>query len=200
VQVAGLQTVLPLSLLTFTGSKDGDAVQLQFKVAEGQDITRFEIERSSSGADFSRIGTVAGLAGVSSYTYLDEHPLPTIDYYRLRMIDAQGKATYSQVVAVRMGSSAKFEVFPNPAKNVLYVQWTLPAGIAPPQTASTIVSLRIVDVAGKTMRSMSLPATGGTVSALQHSDPPQRWPVDECVRVAAIVACLVPHAVPLRLG
>ncbi|HZE85232.1 MAG TPA: glycoside hydrolase family 44 protein [Puia sp.] len=187
VQVAGLQTVLPLSLLSFTGSKSGDAVQLQFKVAEGQDITRFEIERSPSGADFSRIGTVAGPAGpgsqgggvqgavtpgavisgggVNSYSWLDEQPLPSMDYYRLRMIDVEGKARYSQIVAIRMGSSAKFEVFPNPAKNTLYVQWNLPAGIAPPRTASTmIVSLRIIDVAGKTVSTMNLPVTGGTLS------------------------------------
>ncbi|HMH23262.1 MAG TPA: glycoside hydrolase family 44 protein [Puia sp.] len=187
MQVAGLQTVLPLSLLNFTGTKAGESVLLHFTLTDDKELSRIEIERSAGGADFSRIGTIAGPASTGTaaagngspamggsvisgstindlYSFSDDQPLPAIGYYRLRMIDVQGKGTYSPTLAIRMGGSEQFTVFPNPAKNVLHVQWSLPAGIATPRTtAAAMLSLRIVDAAGKTVKSLSIPGTG-TVS------------------------------------
>jgi type IX secretion system substrate protein len=74
------------------------------------------------------------------------------------MTDVAGNADYSRTIAIRLGSSASFEVFPNPAKNSLYVQWTLSAAFP------GSVSLRIVDAAGKIVRTMSIPATGSVLS------------------------------------
>jgi hypothetical protein len=182
VQLSGVLTTLPLSLLSFTGSRAGDAVLLHFTTASDQPVSRFEIERSSGGPDFIPIGTVAaaggaagpgsasaaGSAGASgngadlSYSFLDAQPLPSMNYYRLKIIDPTGNAGYSQTIAIRAGKDVSFDLFPNPAKNTLNVQWTVQAGVA---------GIRICDAAGKTVKMVELQTAGGTIStAVDISD------------------------------
>ena len=81
----------------------------------------FEIERSDDAVKFEKRGSVAGNGNSSSkktYTYTD--PLNTaskIVYYRLKMVDNDGKYDYSKIIAIRLNGSVNtesFSVYPNP--------------------------------------------------------------------------------------
>jgi Secretion system C-terminal sorting domain len=92
---------------------------------------RFEIERSNtSRADWTKIGTVPAQGNSTRKTdyNLTDKNLPAAEkvLYRLKMIDKDGKFTYSIVLPVSVNcNTTKVSVFPNPVQNGrLYVSIT----------------------------------------------------------------------------
>ncbi len=65
---------------------------------------RFEILRSTTGANFTQIGTVTGLDKKLTYDFIDNAlPSGTV-YYRLRMIDIDGSGELTKIVAIMNGT------------------------------------------------------------------------------------------------
>lgn len=94
--------VLPLQLLNFTAKPEAGDNLLQWQTAQEQNTSRFEIESSANGTDFSRIGKIlaAGNSSVTkSYSFKDFGYFFTT-YYRLKQIDRDEKFTYSNVIKV----------------------------------------------------------------------------------------------------
>jgi len=81
--------------------------------------------------------------------------VPSINYYRLKLTDLDGKASFSKVIAIKFTGSNSFEVLTNPAKDVLNVQFSMPAGT---------VKLQVFDAAGRMMKSLELNTTGSIMS------------------------------------
>ena len=83
--------------------------------------SHFEVERSNDGVHFEMRGKVMGNGSTSithNYDFTDAlNNNATIVYYRLRIIDNDGKYTFSKIVALKVNGSIsveKFNVFPNP--------------------------------------------------------------------------------------
>ena len=95
-----LSSPLPLNLLSFTGKRVTEAVQLNWKTEQEQNTKEFDVERSTNGASFTRIGTVTatGLSSGSEYQFKDMHITNGEYFYRLKMKDVDGAFTYSQVI------------------------------------------------------------------------------------------------------
>jgi len=112
---------LPVEWLAFTGKVQGNSVLLAWQTAGEQHNAGFHVERSADGLRWTDIGFVAG-QGVATeaqlYSFLDEKPLPGINYYRLRQMDFNGKEEVSKVVSIDFPSLRDLEslvrVFPNP--------------------------------------------------------------------------------------
>ena len=78
----------------------------------------FEIQRSSDGRQWTKIGTVRGRKNTldtSRYAFQDRNPLDGINYYRLRQVDLDGRFDYSNVITIENKSISSFEIIPNPA-------------------------------------------------------------------------------------
>lgn len=90
---------LPVSLLSFTAQAQGQKVITAWQVAGERNFSRYEVERSATALNFSSIGKVSA-SGATAYQFTDPHPLPGANYYRLRLVDQDGSATYSKVVVV----------------------------------------------------------------------------------------------------
>jgi hypothetical protein len=151
--VTGL-TPLPLRVTAFSASKQNSVVQLSWSTANEQNMASFEIEKSSNGRSFILLGSVkaAGNSSVErSYAYTDAKPFTTDAYYRLKSVDADGKATYSQVAVVKMNSAAKLDVYPNPVKEVLQLQ----------TNATGKLAAAIYNSAGLLMKKITLNASSG---------------------------------------
>jgi hypothetical protein len=116
--------VLPVTLESFTAVSEGTQVNLNWTISNSIDFSSFEIERSSDGSDFSTIGVVRYSEGVDAYEFPDLSPLPGKNYYRLKLMDLNGKYTVSQVQWISFGglNSNEFSVFPNPASNFINIQ------------------------------------------------------------------------------
>jgi uncharacterized repeat protein (TIGR01451 family) len=118
--------VLPLQLLSFTAQRNNETNLLKWSTADEINTDHFEIQRSSNGKDFSAIGYIQSLNNgkiTNNYQYTDNSPLKGVNFYRLKMVDKDGKYTYSLVRSINNASSFDVTVYPNPVKNNLVLDF-----------------------------------------------------------------------------
>jgi hypothetical protein len=98
---------LPLELISFTAVADGGNTKLAWTTEDQVNVSRFEIERASfNSQSFSVIGTVPvnnGTSGQYSHTDVNARNYVEKAYYRLKVIDNDGRFKYSQIVFVNFG-------------------------------------------------------------------------------------------------
>lgn len=110
-------TILPINLMSFTGTVNQCQTTLHWKVSDDSNSEYFEIEQSTDGRGFNKAGEVFAASGRVDYQFRSAHPGGPV-YYRLKMMDQDGKVTYSPVVKVTSGCGGNdsFRVYPNPAQ------------------------------------------------------------------------------------
>jgi hypothetical protein len=118
-----LEGTLPLTLSDFRGQLSVNDGLLNWKSAFEQNTSYFEIERSTDGRNFAKAGNVnaAGNSAVTKqYTFTDRNitTLKTsVIYYRLKMMDMDGKFSYSKIIAININSKAAVVMlYPNPVR------------------------------------------------------------------------------------
>jgi Secretion system C-terminal sorting domain len=114
--------VLPLELIDFRATAQGNKVRLDWSTASESNNAYFDIEHSFDGKNFSKIGQVKG-AGTTNmtqyYTYLDEKSISGIHHYRLKQVDYDGRNSYSKKVSVALSKSGKIAIFPTYTEGVV---------------------------------------------------------------------------------
>lgn len=121
--------VLPVKLISWEAIAGKDKVQLQWKTSMEENASHFVIERSADGTNFTPLHTVdaKGNSQVEvSYSKDDEHPLTGRSYYRLKMVDVDGKTEYSVVRTVMLAIQPTAKIIGNPVQNVLQVLSSAP--------------------------------------------------------------------------
>jgi hypothetical protein len=94
---------LPVTWLSFEGSREGNQVSLKWATATECNNDFFEVQRSFNGISFSPIGKVKGSGNsnrVLSYHFVDAKLKSGIAYYRLMQVDYNGASLYSDLIAV----------------------------------------------------------------------------------------------------
>jgi len=95
---------LPIYLTSFTARKDGGTAKLNWTITDNSTPQRFEVLRSTTGANFTVIGTVTGIDKKLTYDFIDNAlPNGTV-YYRLRMVDIDGSGELTKIVAIMNGT------------------------------------------------------------------------------------------------
>lgn len=116
-------TVIPVEMVNFAAKPVNNTVKLNWLTASERNNGYFDIERSANGREWSAIGQVKGngtTAKATNYAFADETPLATVNYYRLKQVDMDGKSSYSPTVSVNFkGNGKQLSVFPNPANDRL---------------------------------------------------------------------------------
>ena len=119
---------LPATDLALKARTDKQHVLLQWRTLSENNTSHFEIERSSNGTDFTRIGRVLA-AGNSfterTYLYRDMQPPVGLLWYRLRQVSLTGSQALSNIIPLSLPTHAQPWVGPVPARSTLMVQ--LPA-------------------------------------------------------------------------
>ena len=116
-----VQTALSVKLTSFTVTKDGNYSLLKWTTESELDNEYMDVQRSTDGINFTSVGTVQG-NGTSdlAHNYQFSDPIGGLSgmvYYRLRDVDADGKGSYSKIIALRLDGAAMstaFSVYPNP--------------------------------------------------------------------------------------
>ncbi len=115
--------VIPVELTSFDAKAANNTVKLNWLTASERNNAYFNVERSANGRDWSTVGQVKGngtTAKPTNYAFADETPLATVNYYRLKQVDVEGKSSYSATVSVNFkGNGKQLSVFPNPANDRL---------------------------------------------------------------------------------
>ena len=119
--------VLPLTLLSFEANKQNEQHWLNWQTSNEINVKEFIIERSSDGIIFNAIGNLlaANTAGVHTYSYKDVSPLKGKNFYRLKMIDLDGKFSYSPIKLLQIDKALSIHIETNPSFNKYFnISWT----------------------------------------------------------------------------
>ncbi len=109
-------TVLPLDLLSFAAAKNKANVQLKWVSANETGFSHYNVQKSDDGKYFSLLTTVKA-TGSGAYQTVDDKPFAGQNYYRLEMVDVDGKRRFSKVMNVTFDTKVNLvSVYPNPAK------------------------------------------------------------------------------------
>ena len=137
-------SVLPVTLVEFRGIKDGNNTKL-FWTAENQINTLYyDIEFSTDGINFNKRGTIPARINnsINSYSFEQVSATANISYYRLKIVDSNGKFTYSKTLMFRNDISlSEKSVYPNPFINYITIS------IRADQKSSGVITLS--DFSGK---------------------------------------------------
>ena len=111
---------LPITIQYLHGTRNGNTHNLSWKIAS-TNLTNVDmtLERSSNNRDYTSIYTTHAPSTnfTTPFTYADAQPLSGINYYRIKISDADGKKSYSSIVAL-LNKTNGFELInisPNPS-------------------------------------------------------------------------------------
>ena len=90
-------------------------------------IDKYEVERSSSGVEFEKIGIISAKNDGSDtdYEFTDFQPLVGKNYYRLKITGEDGDVSYSAIKLLNFEHLGQDELiaFPNPTDEAINLQW-----------------------------------------------------------------------------
>ncbi len=156
----GAGVTLPVELISFTAENKGKSVELNWVTASEKNNNFFLVERSSDMESFSSIGTVQG-AGNSNerleYSFVDENPGTSINYYRLKQTDYDGAFEYSKVISVNSDNKkvdlGTLAVGPNPFTDQIVFSYDA--------LVEGQVDMMLYDLSGKVLRDETTEVTIG---------------------------------------
>ena len=122
-------STMPVNLTSFTAKLENKNVILNWSTTQEKDFNHFLIERSVDGKEFKQAALVfADDNGQMSKEYGYKDALNNISkgivYYRLKMVDIDGKFKYSSTRVIRLDeqtNQTSIAAYPNPAKNDLRI-------------------------------------------------------------------------------
>ena len=140
--------VLPLRLLEFSGRMNAQQqTELQWATSSETSTKYFEVQWRTDTKPFTAIGTVQAAGNSTTdkhYNFLHRNPESGNNYYRLKMMDIDGRFTYSPIVKTGLYLKAnKLSVHPNPVASALNVLATI--------EKDEMVFFRIVSNDGRTV-------------------------------------------------
>jgi hypothetical protein len=116
--------LLPVKLSAFNVSLVAGQVRIDWTTDMEENASRYEIERSFDGMNWSKIGTVNAKGNSSiatKYGYSDMLKAGGNVSYRLKMIDLDETFAYSLIRTVKTAATVEMNVFPNPATNYIVI-------------------------------------------------------------------------------
>lgn len=150
-------STLPAKLIDFAGVNKGSYNQLRWVVTEEQNINRYELERSSDGIHYQKVGTKQPQNSMIQVSYTLNDPVSngiSEYYYRLKTVDNDATFTYSAVIFIRTGINTKLRVLANPFRENIQLQYT--AG------RDEKISVALFNQAGALVKREDYNATTGT--------------------------------------
>ena len=143
----GLGTPTPINLISFNGikaSETSNKLDWQVSCTDNRANT-IELQRSNVNGNFAKIYSVVTTPQNcgNTFHYSDNSPMNGNNYYRLRLVDADGVVKYSNVVLLNnaVKGSSLISLAPNPAQSVTMVSIN--------SVDNKVVFLTIVDATGR---------------------------------------------------
>ena len=97
------ENALPIELVSFSGEKKDNRNMLNWTTASEINNAYFTVEKSYNGFDFEWVGTQEGTSPstqIINYSLSDYDVLETLNYYRLKQTDFDGKFEYSNTISI----------------------------------------------------------------------------------------------------
>lgn len=165
-----ISSVLPVrTVISGAYNSSIRSTTLYWTAFDNQTVHRFEIERSSNGSDFIKIGELlqSGRTTTASYSFTDPYPLHDQPYYRLKTVYESNASNHSNVVLLKSSEPASaIRMLSNPARgNISFCYFS---------DANDSILARIFDINGKVLTFGRYPVGKGWTTIYLNS--PARTP------------------------
>jgi hypothetical protein len=117
--------VLAITGLNFKATKDRGMSQLKWTTEQELNNSHFVIQRSGDGTSWGNIAQLAAVGNsntTTQYSFDDDNPLKGSNFYRLQIVGADNKITYSDIRRLQFADKDLYSVFPNPAKELIRIR------------------------------------------------------------------------------
>jgi len=160
--------ILPVKILNFRAFQKGNAVKIDWSSSNELNVDRYIVERSTNGINFSVLKPVKAFnnSNFSNYSIIDSFPVSGNNFYRLKIIDKNGRVNYTRVENVHINNKMpSITIYPNPVANKLvHLQFSdLPAGkfhfIIYDAIGQCVFNKIVEHAGGASIESLALPFT-----------------------------------------
>ena len=134
-------TALPVRIVSFEAITQKINVKTTWAVADELNVSTYEVEHATDGNTFKKAGNVTA-TGNTNYNFVHKSPVFGLNYYRLKVVDANGMFKYSETRKVNFIGDGEPQINPNPAKDVLNIS-------LPTNWVNKKVSIKIYSIEGK---------------------------------------------------
>lgn len=112
---------LPVTFFNVDVKKEAAGAKLTWRLQTEENVSHYDVEKSSDGRGFAKIGEVKAAAqGV--YSFVDANA-GSKGFYRIRSVDRDRKYSYSIVVTYSGGKgSVALNIYPSPANSTVNIQ------------------------------------------------------------------------------
>ncbi len=118
----GTVAALPVTWLDVSGKQLNGANHIYWSTASEMNNAFFVVESSTNNRDFSEIGRMSGNMNSNSehhYHFVHSDFTASVNYYRIRQVDIDGKSSYSKVIRINSTIEALriSRIYPVPARD-----------------------------------------------------------------------------------
>lgn len=144
--VLSTSSVLPVELSTFQAKINGKTVRLNWKTTTEVNNYGFSVERKIGSAEWEAIGFVNGHGNSNKqheYQFVDVNSEMGRRHYRLKQIDMDGSATFSEIIELDITRPSAVDLaqnHPNPFNPETSIEYQIPA--------TAHVTLKVYDAIG----------------------------------------------------
>jgi hypothetical protein len=156
-----LTAPLPVHFLEFKGRLVNDNGLLNWKTENEANASIYIVERSTDRKNYVAVGAINAnnTTGMHQYNFTDPDiaslGAPVV-YYRLKQKDFDGKATYSNIIALTIDRSFFVFFYPNPVVKMANVTITT--------DKSETIQVKVINSAGAVVKQSQWKLTSGSVS------------------------------------
>lgn len=115
---------LPVTITYFDATVNNKKVVSRWQTATEQNSSHFELWRSRNRTQFDSIARIEA-AGNSSvllqYSFTDIVPYPHDSYYRLKIVDRDGRYQWSSIARVTIDDGTNIFLYPDPASDNIFI-------------------------------------------------------------------------------
>jgi protocatechuate 3,4-dioxygenase beta subunit len=163
---AGIYFGFPLPALELKATvaiiKENNLCDVNWFTREEQNTSRFEIERSIDGVNFEKVGShlaSGNTTGLTNYDFSDNIDAVSnqpILYYRIKLIDVDGKYSYSNTISVKPNENQEqgVSVYPVPFINEIWISYQ--------SLEEADVVVELTDLSGRVLTQKSMQISKGS--------------------------------------
>ncbi|MFY7899960.1 MAG: hypothetical protein ACOVNY_07230, partial [Chitinophagaceae bacterium] len=147
--------MLPVSLSGFGLTTNNNISTLNWSSETEINFNKYVVLFSNNGVDYKEVGTVEGRGNNSKYSFNYVHNGD--GYFKLKMLDLDGRFTYSKVLYAKT-KSLTIQVRPNPFVDKLFI-----TGLPEGKNTAIVYTLSGSSVATQTVENTNLTISFGSL-------------------------------------
>jgi photosystem II stability/assembly factor-like uncharacterized protein len=160
-------TIVPVEMISFESSISGNQIFLEWRTASELNNNGFEIQKKKNNNDWNSIGFVEGngtTTDYNNYFFVDTDPISGLNYYRIKQIDYDGTASYSEIRSINfqpINDLIALGNYPNPFNSQTNIVFNIPN--------DGEVELKVFNILGKEVDKNNYKSLNAGINKINYS-------------------------------